>query len=173
MIRGAVLLRRGIARYAVRDLAPTALERDGFRGGARWMARAMGTTLDDSRVERAARLGMLKYGASLGTAVLAATIACRLHVIAGAFAFVLAFYAVEVQGLFLVPLVVRGEARPFARSRALMLSAGGTARAVAAVLPIAAWMIFAGLRRGFARAWCEGCLAVVAWFEELEGARDA
>ena len=163
-------LRAGIAHYGSRDLVPRPDERDGFHGGARWMARAMGRTIDAASAGRAARLAALKYGAALVAATGCGLVGASLHPIAGLVVFVLGFYAVEVQGLFLVPLVVARDPQPLLRSRALVASHGGTARAVLAVLPIAAWMIFAGVRRGFVRAWCEGCLAVIVWFEEVERA---
>ena len=164
------LLRAGIARYDRGDLVPRSDERTGFGGGARWMARAMGQTLDAAGTQRAARLATLKYGAALTAALVCGALASRLHLVAGLVAFVLAFYAVEVQGLFLLPLVVKGTPHPLSRSRSLVAASGGTARAVLAVLPIAAWMIFAGVGRGFVRAWCEGCLAVIVWYEEAERA---
>ncbi len=164
-------LRLGIERYGRGDLVPRADERAGFGGGARWMARAMGQPLDDAGARRAARLATLKYGAALTAALVAGALASRLHLLLGLVAFVIAFYAVEVQGLFLLPLVVAGELSALSRSRRLIAATGGTARAVIAILPIAAWMIFAGVGRGFVRAWCEGCLAVIAWYEEAERAR--
>lgn len=160
----------GIARWS-EELEPTPRERRGFVGAARWMARAMGSTIDDRAARKAARLLRWKYAAAVITAIAAGSIACRVHVLAGAVAFVVAFYAVEVQGLFVVPLVVRGASKPVERSRSLVLADGGTLSCVAAVLPIAGWMLFAGFRRGFARAWCEGCLAVIAWFEAIEARR--
>lgn len=164
------LLRAGIARYLASDLVPRADERSGFRGGARWMARAMGRSLDDKAERRGARLSIWKYGTALGVALVAAFLAAQLHGLLALPALVIAFYAVEVQGLFLLPLVVVGDARPVSRSRALVAAGGGTAHAVLLVLPIAAWMIFAGVQRGFQRAWCEGCLAVIVWFEEASAA---
>lgn len=168
------LLRRGIAAYAARDLEPRSGERAGFEGGARWMARAMGAPLGDEAASLASRVLWVKYGASLAAAVGAGAIACKIHPIAGAAAFVVAFYAVEVQGVFVVPLVIQGERAPFRRSRALACAPGGTVRALATVMPIAGWMLFAGPFRGFTQAWCEGCLAVLAWFEDsrdVEAAR--
>ncbi len=162
-------LRWGIARYASGDLTPVASERTGFAGGARWMARAMGRTIDEAAVRRAARGGLVKYGAALAAGLGASAIMCRVHVVAGLAAFVLAFYAVEVQGLFLVPLVVDGARAPLTGSRRLLERGGGTWRAVAGVLPIAGWMILAGPFRGFTRSWCEGCLAVVRWYGALAG----
>lgn len=163
-------LEMGIARYRD-ELEPTPRERRGFAGAARWVARAMGATIDDRAARRAARLLRYKYLASLITAIAAGSLACRAHFVLGIVAFVLAFYAVEVQGVFMVPLVVRGALRPVERSRSLVVAAGGTVSCVVRVLPIAAWMLFAGFGRGFVRAWCEGCLAVIAWFEEIESNR--
>ncbi|MBZ4417780.1 hypothetical protein K8638_14910 [Myxococcus sp. RHST-1-4] len=79
-----------------------------------------------------------------------------------------AFYAVEVQGLFLFPLALDGVAHPWRGSRRLLLEAGGTLSAVGTVLVLAAVMLFGGLAgRGWIRCWCLGCLAVVLWYEEL------
>lgn len=167
------LLRWGIARYAVGDLVPVRSERAGFAGGARWMARAMGRPVDAAGVKAAARAGLVKYGVALGFGVACAAIACRIHWSFGAAVFVLAFYAAEVQGLFLVPLAVRGAPLPLAASRALVVRGGGTLAALVRVLPIAAWMIVGAPFRGLARSWCEGCLAVLRWLAAVEGRTDA
>jgi hypothetical protein len=164
-------LRRAQERYARGDLVPTRDERRGFVGGARWMARAMGREIDAARAVRASRACALKYAVALGIAACAALLTGALFsTIAALPVFVLVFYGVEVQGVFVVPLVVLGEARPFKRSRALIARSGGTAGAVTRVLPIAAWMLFAGPLRGFTGAWCEGCLAVLDWFEDARRA---
>ncbi|MCE9637224.1 MAG: hypothetical protein K8T90_16075 [Planctomycetes bacterium] len=77
-----------------------------------------------------------------------------------------AFYAAEVQSVFAFPAALDGAARPLATSRSIVRSSGGTLRAVGIVVPIAAYMLGGGfLGRGFRRAWCVGCLAVLLWYE--------
>ena len=78
------------------------------------------------------------------------------------------FYAAEAQCVFLVPLALDGHARPFRTARAWTVRAGGTLRVMAAVMPVAATMLFGGfVGRGFLRSWCLGCLAICVWYEDL------
>jgi hypothetical protein len=178
--RGCVLLKRAAALFDAPDsaLAREAREareawRGGFRGGAAWMAGAMaqvrgrpvGTSLPS-----AWRLGGLKYAFALLAAVGTWGVAVRLglpHAV-GLLLAVPAFYAAEVQGLFLFPLALDGAEHPWRGSRALLREAGGTPGAMGTVLVLAAVMLFGGLAgRGWLRCWCLGCLAVVLWYEEL------
>jgi hypothetical protein len=85
---------------------------------------------------------------------------------------VLAFYAVEAQMVFLLPLALDGEHRRLlGESRRWTVRAGGTLAVMRTVIPLAAVMLFGGLAgRGFVRSWCLGCLAVVVWYEDLRRA---
>jgi predicted MPP superfamily phosphohydrolase len=79
---------------------------------------------------------------------------------------ILAFYAVEVQFVFLFPLAIDGCVRPWREARSIT-SAMGTLDAMAVVMPLAAVMLAGGfLGQGFVRCWCLGCLAVTLWYEE-------
>ena len=81
------------------------------------------------------------------------------------------FYLVEVQMVFLFPLLIDQNSRPFGTSRLLVVKGGGTIRAMSVVMPISAYMMLGGFfRRGFVRSWCVGCLAVLLWYSKaLEG----
>ena len=82
--------------------------------------------------------------------------------------FVLVFYALEVQMLFVFPLAIDGAKNVFRKSACLMRSEGGTASAIGTVLVLAGMMIFGGvLGRGFVRSWSLGCLAVLLWYEKI------
>src|SRR5207253_2788292 len=71
------------------------------------------------------------------------------------------FYAVEVQLLFLFPLLLDHYPHPLHQSLRLTRRAGGTIHAIATVLPIAAVMLCGGLfNQGLRRSWCLGCLAI-------------
>ncbi len=145
--------------------------RGGFAGGAEWMRVALGALrAGDPPVGRAAfqRLGFEKYGACAAAALLAVAAGA----LAGApvpwtvLAALVAFYVVEVQFVFLFPATL-DRARPaWAAAWRLTRAAGGTIRALATVLPIAARMLTGGLR-----GWCCGCLEVLLWYEETRAGR--
>ncbi|MCY1022743.1 hypothetical protein [Pyxidicoccus sp. MSG2] len=176
--RARALLMRAAALY---DAPGSPLAREarsawpgGFRGGAAWMAGAMSHVRGQpvrAVLPGAQALGLLKYASALLAAVGAWGMAVFLglpHAV-GLLLAVPAFYAVEVQGLFLFPLALDGAARPWRSARSLLREAGGTAGAMGTVLVLAAVMVFGGLAgRGLVRCWCLGCLAVVLWYEELK-----
>jgi hypothetical protein len=175
--RGAALLERAARLY---DAPGSPLPREaalawrgGFRGGAAWMAEAMARVR--GRPVRASlpgawAWGVGKYAAALLAALGAWALAVGVglpHAV-GVLLAVPAFYAVEVQGLFLFPAAIDGAARPWRGSRALLREAGGTLSAMGTVGVLAAVMLFGGLAgRGPVRCWCLGCLAVVLWYEDL------
>jgi hypothetical protein len=115
-------------------------------------------------------LGVLKYAAALVAALGAwgLVVFVGLPHAVGLLLAIPAFYAVEVQGLFLFPLALDGDAHPWRSARALTREMGGTLSAMGTVLVLASVMLFGGLAgRGWVRCWCLGCLAVVLWYEEL------
>jgi hypothetical protein len=133
------------------------------------MAHVRGRPVSAS-LPRAQALGLLKYAAALLAALGAWTLAARagLPQMVGLLLPVVAFYAVEVQMVFLFPLALDGAPHLFRASRALTRKAGGTASVMGTVLVLAAVMLLGGLvGRGLVRCWCLGCLAVVLWYEEL------
>ncbi len=177
MKRGCVLVARATRLY---DPPGSALAREaegawrgGFHGGAAWMAGAMaqvrGRPVQTSLV-RAWKGGLVKYAAALLAGVVTWGLAVRAglpHAVGLGLA-VPAFYAVEVQGLFLFPVAIDGAAHPWRSARALLREAGGTLSALGTVGVLVAVMLFGGLAgRGWVRCWCLGCLAVVLWYEEL------
>jgi hypothetical protein len=143
----------------------------GFQGGAEWMALALARLRGgDAGVPGAGALkaGLLKYGAAAGAGILCGLALGQIHWVAGAVGSVLAFYAVEAQGVFVFPALAGGAASPWRESRALVTSVGGTPAVVARALVLALVMLLGGFAgRGFLRSWCVGCLAVVLWYEEL------
>jgi predicted MPP superfamily phosphohydrolase len=145
----------------------------GFTGGAQWMSRALGALRGGRDVALPietsfSALGVIKYAFAFLGALATATFIALTKTWWLSPLIVLAFYAVEVQMLFLFPLAIDRDARPFHASRRLMIrSCGSTRRAVTTVLPIAAFMLAGGLLgRGFVRSWAIGCLAVCIWYEE-------
>lgn len=167
--RAPSLLARARARYLEGDLAPRPDERAGFAGGTRWMARALGRTIDDATAARGARLAWAKYLGAGAAGVAGAAAAACVHPVLAPMGFVLGFYAMEVQGVFLLPALVCGAPSPWARSRRLVVQAGGTAAAMRIVVPLAAWMLVGGVvtHGSPVRAWCEGATAVVLWYGDL------
>jgi len=143
----------------------------GFASGGRWMLRAMECLRGESLPGPSCNLnvlGLAKYGLACVAAAcpVASAIVVRqplLIVLA-----VPAFYAVEVQMVFLFPLAVSGCRQPFRESRRWTRRAGGTLSVMWVVVQLAVSMLFGGLAgRGFVRSWCLGCLAVCIWFEKL------
>jgi hypothetical protein len=143
----------------------------GFGSGGRWMWRAMeclrGESLPGPRFNLNL-LGVSKYGLACGAAACPVALAVVVRQPLIAVLAVPAFYAVEVQMVFLFPLAVSGCQRPFRESRRWTRLAGGTLSVMWVVLQLAATMLFGGFAgRGFVRSWCLGCLAVCIWFEKL------
>ncbi len=133
------------------------------------MARALGRTTDHATAARGARLSWAKYLSAAAAGVAGGTVAACVHPALAPLGFVLGFYAVEVQGVFLLPALVCGAPSPWAHSRSLVVRAGGTLVAMRTVVPLAAWMLVGGaVTHGSPeRAWCEGATAVVLWYGDL------
>lgn len=150
----------------------------GFGGGARWMHRAMvltGWRMPPFRCNaRYSRMGWVKYGICSILALLAAALLCAGGLMWFApLVAVAVFYAAEAQMVFLFPEALLGRRSPWASARGLTVSAGGTWKVMAGVLPIAARML-TGWRRGRGReAWVQGCLAVVLWHRNVATTRPA
>lgn len=149
----------------------------GFGAGAVWMARAMerlrGRPVDGPPVSRPYYqfLGVAKYTAASLAALAGAVGAWWAGWPVLAVVAVPLFYAVEAQGVFLFPVALDGDRRPFRTARRWTARAGGTLPVMATVMPIAATMLFGGFAgRGFLRSWCLGCLAVCVWYEDLRAA---
>lgn len=114
------------------------------------------------------RLGWIKYGLASGAALLWALAVCAWHVPWLVPLAAVAFYAVEAQMVFLFPLALDGNARPFAAAWRWTRRAGGTFAVMRVVMPLACTMFFGGVAgRGFLRSWCLGCLAICFWYEDL------
>jgi hypothetical protein len=146
----------------------------GQRPAALWMSDALGllrgTPLATDFDPRATDRAIARKYALATTAALAAGVGCAashapslvtLNVAA------LAFYAVEVRQVFLVPCAIDGAREdPAAESAALLRAQGGLAWGLRRVIPIAAHMLTGGLRgQGALRSWCAGCIAVLCWYE--------
>ena len=114
------------------------------------------------------RLGLIKYGLAVASALAVALAACVCRAAWLAPLAALAFYAVEAQMVFLFPLALDGSDRPFRAARTWTRRAGGTAAVMRVVIPLACTMLFGGLAgRGFLRSWCLGCLAICLWYDDL------
>jgi hypothetical protein len=147
--------------------------RRGFASGAEWMRLAL-AVLRGKPVEtfpsrsNFQALGLVKYGAASAVALGCAIAAFWVGVPILAVLAIPLFYAIEAQAVFLFPLALDGQARPFRAARRWTVQAGGTLRVMAIVMPIAATMLAGGfLGRGFVRSWCLGCLAICLWYERL------
>lgn len=115
-----------------------------------------------------ARLVAVKYALCLAAAGVPIALAAVLAEPWLALAAPVAFYLVEAQLVFLLPVAADGSAHPWRDARRKTRAAGGTLRVVATVVPIACFMLVAGIAgRGLVRAWLIGCLAIVLWHERL------
>ena len=149
--------------------------RGGFAAGAEWMRLALerlrGEPVETRSTPNFTFLGMAKYATASLSALACAVGAWLSGWPALAVLAIPAFYAVEVQGVFLFPVALDGSRRPFRDARRWAVRAGGTLRVMAGVMPIAATMLFGGfVGRGFVRSWCLGCLAVCLWYEDVRAA---
>jgi hypothetical protein len=180
MPSATALLRQAAALYddSQRPFATQAQQawKGGFISGAAWMELVLAELRGQPQRPVPVCLqgfGMFKYA----LATLAASIVLLLAITTGFYPLMLlcipAFYAVEVQMVFLFPIVLDRLPRPFYTSWQWTRAAGGTVAAMRIVLVLAAVMLFGGLfQKGFIRCWCLGCLAVVLWYERLRQARD-
>lgn len=143
----------------------------GFTSGAGWMRLALETIPRISCLSTEVsfqRLGLIKYGLAVWTALIWAFAAW-------VFGFpwlvplsVLVFYAVEAQMVFLFPVAIDGGMKPFSEAWLWTKRAGGTISVMRVVLPLAFTMLLGGFAgRGFIRSWCLGCLAVCLWYVKL------
>lgn len=166
--RARRLLTAAVERYARGDLRPRPDEYATLAGATRWMGRALEAPVSDQAARRGGGLLAEKYLVAGAAGVAAFALARRVAPRASLVAFALGFYAVEAQGVFVIPALLEGVDDPQARSRELVAEAGGTLSVMATVIPIAAHMLTGPLfGRGAVDAWCVGCLAVVLWYNEL------
>jgi hypothetical protein len=148
--------------------------RGGFASGADWMRLALSHIRQTSIPAVGAPynlLGLIKYGlASLGALLYLALVA-RLRLWGLGVGFILVFYAIEAQLVFLFPLAIDGCTNPLHASRDWTKRAGGTWHVMMIVIRFAVVMMFGGfLGKGFVRSWALGCLGVVLWYEEVRHA---
>lgn len=137
-----------------------------------WMHRALahvrGQRIPVPALGALARLVAVKYVLCLAAAGVPIALAVVLAEPWLALAAPLAFYLVEAQLVFLLLVAADGSAHPWRDARRRTSVAGGTLRVVATVVPIALFMLVAGIAgRGLVRAWLTGCLAIVLWHERL------
>lgn len=145
--------------------------RNGFISGAEWMALALSELRGVKPVSVPSKLqalGIIKYTLASIVALSVLGMAIWTKIYPAALFCIPAFYAVEVQMVFLFPIVLDNYQHPFSESLKWTNKAGGTIAAMKIVMVLAAVMIFGGLfGKGFIRCWCLGCLAVVLWYEKL------
>lgn len=121
-----------------------------------------------------ARLVTAKYALCLLAAAFPLALAMFLGAPWLAIAAPVAFYLVEAQFVFLLPVAADGSAHPWRDARRRTRAAGGTLRVTATVVPIALFMLLEGLAgRGIVRSWLTGCLAVVLWHERLRAEQES
>ena len=142
-----------------------------FTGGARWMMQALRCLRNDTNDLPQANyelLGCFKYGLALLAGLGAGGVSLFISPFIAPFSFILTFYAVEAQFVFLFPIVIDRNQSPFCTSLVLAKKAGGTFKVMRTVMPIALFMLTGGfIGKGFLRSWCIGCLAIVIWYEAV------
>ena len=172
--RAVTLLRRAAAMYDGDESLRTAARkawRGGFGSGAEWMRMAfehVGHATAPTNLRDYHHLGVVKYMLATGAMMLVATAGVVWPVPWLILLSPLAFYAIEVQMLFLFPVALDGSPTPFRDALRLTRRAGGTLAVMPTVMTFAAVMLLGGFAgRGFVRCWCLGCLAVCLWYVDL------
>lgn len=179
MLNGSTLLRQAAWHYDAVDVELAGAARNVWRGdfnaGAEWMRLAMSRVRGGKVPQGKANfrwLGVMKYLVAVAAGGSVAAAGWWWHPWCWLL-LVPAFYAVEVQWVFLFPTALDGTPTPWRVSRMLMQRRAGTAAAMLVVLPLAWEMMTGGLRaRGFVRSWCLGCLAVLLWYEQCLHPKD-
>jgi len=143
-----------------------------FTGGALWMMQVLRCLRNKTRdfpKRNYEILGLFKYGMALLLGFLAGYIVWDRSSLAAVIVFILVFYAVEAQFVFLFPLAIDRSPRLIRSSLSMTQRAGGTFEVMRIVLPVAATMLFGGFAgKGYLRSWCIGCIAIVIWYEALQ-----
>ena len=142
-----------------------------FKHGAQWMADALaqlrGHPLPEIPETNFGIYGYGKYGISTLAMLLTAFIAIYFDQIYLIPLAVVTFYLVEIQFLFLFPVLVDRKKAPIRTSLRLTRQAGYL-RTLCTVIPIATFMILGGLGRTTVKeAWLVGCMAILIWYEEV------
>jgi hypothetical protein len=145
--------------------------RSGFASGAEWMRIVLsyrrGHEIPPIRAPYNL-LGIIKYGLAVLGALAYAALAWRLEVLILIPGFILVFYAIEAQMVFLFLLAIDGKSALFRESLRMTQQAGGTLSVMITVMRLTVAMIFGGfVGMGFVRSWALGCLSVVLWYEEV------
>ena len=143
----------------------------GFASGGQWMRLALEHLRGEPLRGPACNLnllGLTKYALACVVALIPVGLATAIRQPWIAILALPAFYATEVQFVFLFPLAIDGCPKPFRASRRWTRLASGTPAAMKVVMRLAATMVFGGFAgHGFVRSWCLGCLAVCIWYEEV------
>jgi len=141
-----------------------------FEAGALWMGGCLAQireTPGDRRLSASfTAYGYLKYGLASGAAALWVLLTSMSD---WPYLFplgILVFYLVEVNFLFLFPILLDGRQRPISTSFRMTRNLGYI-YAMKNLAAIASRMLFGGFAgRGFKRSWLMGCLAVLFWYEK-------
>jgi hypothetical protein len=179
MLNATQLLRQAAALYddPQRPFAQAAQQawKGGFYSGAVWMELVLSELRGQpprSVPQCLQGFGVFKYTLTSIAALIVLAIAIVTQIYPFIVLCIPAFYAVEVQMVFLFPITLDRFPHPFRTSRQWTQYAGGTIAAMRIVLVLAAVMLFGGLfGKGLIRCWCLGCLAVVLWYEQLRQTR--
>lgn len=150
---------------------PKSMVKNDFQAGAKWMHRCL-ETIRGERISYPETVafnvhGFVKNGVAGTLSMIVWGIGIATHSIPLILASTLVFYLIEVQMVFLFPLLIDQDPTPFQKSRHYVVRGGGTIKAMSVVMPISAFMMIGGLLgQGIVRSWCIGCLAVVLWYEK-------
>ncbi len=172
-MKAASLLRAAREKQAAHAVAAVSALATGaiFEHGAVWMGEWMAylhpeQTLVLTPLRRFSRYGLLKYSAALLGFGIACVALVRVHLflLPGA---ILVFYAIEVHFLFLFPLLLENEKRPWLCSIRMTYQIG-LLQAMVTVMWIGFFMLTGLLhRKDPLLNWHIGCLAVLIWFYEV------
>lgn len=147
----------------------------GFYSGAAWMELVLSELRGQPQrsVPKCLQgFGILKYTLTSIAALIVLAIAITTQIYPLIMFSIPAFYAVEVQMVFLFPITLDRFPNPFRTSLQWTQYAGGTITAMRIVLVLAIVILLGGLfGKGFVRCWCLGCLSVVLWYEQIRKTR--
>ncbi|MFL5763111.1 MAG: hypothetical protein ACJ77K_04155 [Bacteroidia bacterium] len=163
------LIKRSAELYKKNEADSISLSVSVFQTGAQWMQQMM-KQMDEDTPDLDPAISFSKYGTLKYTL-------CLLAFFVSAFLFykinrwllplsVLIFYMVEIQFLFLFPVLISRLPNPVSKSIQMTFETG-TMKAIFTVIPIAAFMLTGlfNLRNPY-RNWHIGSLAILIWYSD-------
>lgn len=110
--------------------------------------------------------GIFKYSLSLGGWILSIIVLYKIHPLLILLS-IIVFYAVEIHFLFLFPLLIDNNEKPFQTSLRMLYKIGFL-KTLINIIPIGCYMMIGLLDfKQPLRNWYIGCLSILFWYEEI------